>query len=90
MSEEVEPFLFSMTAQGDKLVMSMTLLVIFIVGSHLSLSSLDKAVNNSAFREAVQSLYKELVIMGISSFILTLMSSGGLSLGSWLVYLVSS
>lgn len=86
---EVTPFGFSMTAEGDMLIISMYLLVALVVGGHFTLSALDDAVNKSAFRRAIQSLYKDLVIMGITSFSLTISTSAGLSFGSWLVYLVS-
>ena len=86
---DVEVFGFSTTADGTKVAISTAVLVLFLVVAHYSLSSLDKVVSATAFRGAVQSLYKDLVVMGISSFILTMFSSGGLNLDSWLVYLVS-
>jgi uncharacterized membrane protein len=86
--QEVPVFGFSRNANGFAVAIAMSLLVVFVITAHHFLSVLDKAVNKTAFREAIQSLYKDLVIMGITSFILTLFDSAGLSLGEALVYLV--
>ena len=49
------------------------LIIGYLVVAEYSLSALDTAVRSTAYAQAVQSLYKELVIMGISGFVLTLL-----------------
>lgn len=80
-------FGFSRSADGFALAISMSLIVFVVTCAHFFLSRLDKAASKTAFNGAIQFLYKELVIMGVNSFILTLLSSAGLSLGTWLIYL---
>lgn len=84
---EVTVFGFSRNANGISVAISMSLILIFVVSSHYTLSRLDKAVNKTAFRGAIQSLYQELVIMGVTSLILTLLTSTGFHFNTWLVYL---
>jgi hypothetical protein len=84
----VTVFSFSKNANGLYVATAMSLLVAFLIVSHKSLSILDKGVSKKAFHDAIQSLNKELLIMGLASFILTLLSSGGLKFENVRIYLV--
>ena len=85
---QVTVFGFTRNANGYTLAVSMALILFFLTFANYTLTNLDKAASKTAFRGAIQSLYKELVVMGITSFILTLLTSAGFELDSWLVYLV--
>ena len=67
--------LIGFSEDSDVLLLSVgfaTIVGYLILAEH-SLSALDDAVRSTAYAQAVQSLYKELVIMGISGFVLTLL-----------------
>lgn len=86
-SSSLSVFGFSGSVDGYPFAVCMSIILTFVVSAQAALSYLDKAVAKTAFRGAVQSLYKDLVIMGLVSFILTLLSSGGIQfLGPFLVY----
>ena len=82
-------FGFSDDSEITPLSVGFIVIVGYLVLAEYSLSWLDEACRSTAYAQAVQSLYKELVIMGMSGFILTiLLGTNMVDNNAWVYYLV--
>jgi hypothetical protein len=85
--------LIGFSEDSDVTLLSVGFIIIigYLVIAEKSLSVLDEACRATAYAQAVQSLYKELVIMGISGFVLTvLLGTSIVPASAWVFYMVSS
>ena len=85
---DVDLFGFSLECDSLKVLIAFSALTIVIASSNNLLTTIDDIASCTSFHHTIQSLYKELVIMGLSSFILTIFSSAGFEFLSWVIYLV--
>ncbi len=91
---KLKVFGFSSTVEPVKLLIAFFALITYILIASKGLGALDAAIENTAWKETVASLYKELVILAISSFCLTVIvaieaDSNNIQLNDWIVYIVS-
>ena len=82
-------FGFSDDSDVTPLSVGFVVIVCYLILAEYGLSWLDDACRSTAYAQAVQSLYKELVIMGMSGFILTiLLGTSIVENNAWVYYLV--
>jgi hypothetical protein len=82
--------LFGFTSTSDIYVGSACFVIIvgyLVLAEHI-LSSLETKFVSAGYREMIKSLYMELVIMGISSFVLSMILFSGNSNSEWILHLV--
>ena len=80
---------FSEDSDVTLLSFGFIIIICYLVVAEQSLSWVDEACRSTAYAQAVQSLYKELVIMGISGFILTvLLGTNVVPPSAWVFYMV--
>ena len=80
---------FSEDSDVTLLSFGFIIIICYLVVAEQSLSWVDEACRSTAYAQAVQSLYKELVIMGMSGFILTiLLGTSIVENNAWVYYLV--
>ena len=93
-NNHIDIFGFTSHAKIMKATFGFLIIVVFIVGLEHMLKIVDEKVEKTAWKQTIESLYKELVIMGLSSFMLTLLvasnSNAASAMDSWIVYLVSA
>ncbi len=84
--------LFGFTTSTDVVLATTALLIIvlYLVVAEISLHALDSMFQSSAYKEMMQCLYRELVIMGFSSFILGMIIFSNSSNSKLVIYVVSS
>ena len=84
--------IFGFTLHSDVKVASLAFVVIvfYLVAAEKLLEQMQSIFNDTSYREMVQCLYKELVIMGLSSFVITMLIAGASAeVYKYVIYLVS-
>ena len=84
--------LFGFTSTSNIYVGSACFVIIvgyLVLAEHI-LTSLEQKFVSSGYREMIKSLYMELVIMGISSFVLSMILFSGNYNSEWILHLVCS
>jgi hypothetical protein len=84
--------IFGFTLHSDAKIASLAFVVIvfYLVAAEKLLEMMHSTFDGTSYREMVQCLYKELVIMGLSSFVITMLVAGASAeVYKYVVYLVS-
>ena len=90
MSESENLLGFTYDSDITLLSISFVIIIFYLVIAEYGLSVVDKSCRETAYAQAIQSLYKELVIMGISSFILSvLVLTEIIHSSAWVFYMVN-
>lgn len=71
-ASHISVFGFTLHSNLGSTTTAFAFIVLYIILAERSLDALDQKFEGSYFREMIQCLYKELVIMGMSSFIITM------------------
>ena len=84
--------LFGFTTSTNVVLATCSLLIIvaYLVAADIFLHALDSMFHSSAYKEMMQCLYRELVIMGFSSFIMGMIIFSHSSNSKLVIYVVSA
>ena len=81
-------FNFSAHLNFETTSYSFIIIVAYLIFAEHVLSALDESFQSSAYHDMIKCLYKELVTMGVSSFILSMFLFSGLGTSDWIIHLV--
>ncbi len=81
-------FNFSAYLEFETISYSFIIIVAYLIIAEHVLSALDESFESSAYHDMMKCLYKELVTMGISSFILSMFLFSGHGSSDWIIHLV--
>jgi hypothetical protein len=78
-------FGFTLTTDPLKSGVAFVIMVGYIIATEFVLDNLDKSLKRSTYREVMKKFYMELVILGLSTFILTVV---GYQESEWSIHVV--